>query len=108
MSATSTLVSQLDLNDHATTCVSRLEHSITHLKFDKLPDGTGVSIETKAFNPKESVVYVELMGRILTNIKQVRLAALAGQEHSKIELFSTLDREAIRQLAAIGKWTFSA
>lgn len=108
MSASSTLALSGNPTDFSKAFVTHSPHSITHLTFDKVETGASVSIETKAFNPRESEAHIQLMADILTNIKRIRLAALAGQERVEVTMFPKLDRGALRKLMVHQRWAFSA
>lgn len=108
MSASSTLALSGNYTDFSKAFVTHSPHSITHLRFDNVEAGTNVSIETKAFNPSESEAHIQLMADILTNIKRIRLAALAGRERVELTMFTKLDREALRKLVVHHRWAFPA
>lgn len=108
MSAASKLAISLNPNDFSNAFVTSSPHSITHLKFNKVTEGTNVSIDTKAFNPEESFQHILIMAEILTNIKRIRLATLLGKPGVEVSLFPGIDKQGLQQLVITNNWSFSA
>lgn len=108
MSAASTLAASSNPRDFSKAFVMHSPYSICHLRLTPSSSGTEVSIETKGFNPTESVAHVCLMADILTNIRRIRYAALSGDQQVEVTLFSSMNREELRKLAVLQKWTFPA
>jgi hypothetical protein len=108
MSATATLAMCSNPADFSNAFVMRSANSVTHLAFQVQKEGTQVLVQTKGFNPEESVVHVSLMAELLANIKRVRLAGLEGTERVEIQLYGTLDRQRLQELAVYQNWGFSA
>ncbi len=78
--------------------------SITHFKFKKLQDGTGILSETKEFNPEESIIHVRIMTEIIGVIKQVRIASLKGADKVVPGPIAAIDRDKIAALSVCFKW----
>lgn len=108
ISATATLAMSSNLADSSNAFVMRSGNSITHLAFKKHPMGTGVIVQTKAFNPEESVAHVSLMASLLANIKRVRLAGIEGTERVEVQLYATLDKQRLQELVVYQNWSFPA
>jgi hypothetical protein len=108
ISATSYLAVAKSKTDLASAHVLAARHSITHLRLDKEDTGTAVSVETKEFNPEESSVHVCIMADILTNIKRIRRAMLAGQAGVELTRFGVLDKEGLQVLAVSTSWRLPA
>jgi len=105
MSATSCLAVAKSGSDLSSSHVIEAPHSITHLRLDKEQSGTAVSIETKEFNPEESCAHVRIMTDILTNIKRIRRAVIAGQARVEITKFGVVDKDGLRALTASKSWS---
>jgi hypothetical protein len=108
MSSTATLAMSSNPNDFANAFVMRSANSITHLAFREQKEGSQVLVQTKGFNPEESVAHVSLMADLLANIKRVRLAGLDGTKRVEVQLYGTLDKQLLQELAVFQNWGFSA
>jgi hypothetical protein len=107
MSSTATLAIASDSADFSNPFMMRSANSITHLVFQKHDMGTHVLVQTKGFNPEESVAHVSLMASLLANIKRVRLAGIEGTE-VEVQLYTTLDKQRLQELAVCQNWGFRA
>jgi hypothetical protein len=108
MSSSAALAMSSNPADFSNAFVMRSANSITHLVFQKHEKGTGVLVQTKGFNPEESVAHVSIMAGLLANIKKVRLADLEGTERVEVRLYATLDKKRLQELVVCQNWGFSA
>lgn len=87
--------------------VLQVPYSITHLVLDDVPEGRRVSVETKGISPRESLLHVQQMARVIGSMKNVRLAVLTGDPKAQVATFESLDRAELESLTTVSRWKFS-
>ena len=80
--------------------------TITYLETERQQDGTlKVWQITRMFNPLESIRYLNILSKLVSNMKSTRLAELTNKEPTTFFSFVDDDLELTRQLSEPGRWS---